>query len=117
MAWPWPEAAPQLMLVEARGGLRVPRDSVLLSCCGSGFTRHLDIWWYRQAPGGKLEWMSISSYSGTTKKYAAAFQGRAMVSQNNSWSETPLSLHALCPWDSACYFCAIPMRTGNAAEH
>ncbi|XP_072741937.1 uncharacterized protein [Ciconia boyciana] len=46
----------QLRLVEAGGGLRVPGDSVLLSCRGSGFTfENYEVLWYRQAPGGSLD--------------------------------------------------------------
>ncbi|NXP03720.1 HV348 protein, partial [Thinocorus orbignyianus] len=97
----------QLRLVEAGGGLRAPGDSVLLSCRGHGFTfGNFVLLWYRQAPGGRLEWVSfISSLSGVIKHYAAEVQGRAMVSRNSS--ESSLSLHALRPRDSARYFCAV----------
>ncbi|KFR01001.1 Ig heavy chain V region 3, partial [Nipponia nippon] len=61
----------QLRLVEAGGGLRAPGDSVLLSCRGSGFTfQEYYVLWYRQAPGGTLEW--VSYILGSTKKYGAA---------------------------------------------
>ncbi|NXG67742.1 HV03 protein, partial [Hemiprocne comata] len=99
----------QLRLVEAGGGLRAPMDSVLLSCHGSGFTfKNFVLLWYRQAPGGTPEWVSmISSLSGTIKHYRAEVQGRAMVSRNNFQSELSLSLHALNPQDSARYFCSV----------
>ncbi|NXC22805.1 HV348 protein, partial [Corythaeola cristata] len=63
--------------------------------------------WYRQAPGGSLEWVSyISGGSGTDKKYGSAVEGRATVSRDDSQSESSLSLRALHPRDSARYFCA-----------
>ncbi|NXP16151.1 HV349 protein, partial [Thinocorus orbignyianus] len=76
--------------------------SVLLSCRGHGFTFAVEaVWWYRQAPGGSLEWVSfISAQSGNTKKYGAAVEGRATVSRDNSLSESSLSLRALRPRDS-----------------
>ncbi|NXQ95398.1 HV349 protein, partial [Sagittarius serpentarius] len=61
----------------------------------------------RQAAGGSLEGLSFTrSYSGSTD-YAAAVEGRATVSRDNSRSEASLSLRALQPQDSARYFCAI----------
>uniref|UniRef100_A0A663MVS3 Ig-like domain-containing protein n=1 Tax=Athene cunicularia TaxID=194338 RepID=A0A663MVS3_ATHCN len=108
---------PQMHLLEAGGGLRAPGNSVLLSCRGSGFTfRTHDLWWYRQTPNGRLEWVSYISSLGTTKEYGAAVQGRATVSRDNSRSESSLSLRALGPRDSARYFCAVRTGTGNPAE-
>uniref|UniRef100_A0A8C3K224 Ig-like domain-containing protein n=1 Tax=Calidris pygmaea TaxID=425635 RepID=A0A8C3K224_9CHAR len=116
MAWCWELFLPRYrtLLVEAGGGLRAPGDSVLLSCRGYGFTfRNYGIWWYREAPGGSLEWMSfISQPTGNTKRYAAAVEGRATVSRDNSRSESSLSL----PRDSARYFCAVRTETGNAGH-
>ncbi|XP_010177741.1 PREDICTED: uncharacterized protein LOC104536729 [Mesitornis unicolor] len=104
VAWVWA----QLRLVETGGGLRAPGDSVLLSCRGSGFAfGSYRIWWYRQAPGGRPEWVSFLSYSESTKQYGAAVEGRAEVSRDNSRSESSLFLRALRPSDSARYFCAI----------
>ncbi|NWX10785.1 HVM44 protein, partial [Caloenas nicobarica] len=62
--------------------------------------------WYRQAPGGRPEWLSYITYWGTTD-YGAAVQDRAIVSRNNFRSESSLSLRALYPRDSARYFCAV----------
>uniref|UniRef100_A0A8C4TZ31 Uncharacterized protein n=1 Tax=Falco tinnunculus TaxID=100819 RepID=A0A8C4TZ31_FALTI len=57
----------------------------------SGFHfRIYAILWYCQAPGGELKWVSFINYEAS----------------DNSQSGTLLSLCALRPRDSACYFCA-----------
>ncbi|NXY52385.1 HV01 protein, partial [Ceuthmochares aereus] len=96
---------------------RAPGDSVLLSCHGTGFTfeNHI-VRWYRQVPGAKLEWVSAIRYDSTITEYEPSVQSRATVSQNNSQSKAFLSLRALNPHDSACYFCAVDTEMGNAAE-
>ncbi|KGL96147.1 Ig heavy chain V region G4, partial [Charadrius vociferus] len=97
---------------EAGGGLRAPGDSVLLSCRGSGSDLEVHgVLWYHQAPGGRLERVSyISGPSSTVKEYGALVDSRAIVSQDNSQSESSLSLAPLHPRDCAHYFCAV--RTG-----
>ncbi|NWV23015.1 HV348 protein, partial [Origma solitaria] len=99
----------QLRLEEAGGRLTAPGSSVLLFCRGSGFAfSTYNIYWYRQAPGGRLEWISfISSPKGTIEDYGAAVKGRAKISRDNSRSESYLSLQSLQPEDSARYFCAV----------
>ncbi|NXH28774.1 HV343 protein, partial [Myiagra hebetior] len=74
-----------------------------------GFTfKDYYIYWYRQAPGGRLDWISFISYpTGSTKDYGAAVKGRAKISRDNSRSEAYLSLRPLQPQDSAWYFCAV----------
>ncbi|NXV24969.1 HV323 protein, partial [Cepphus grylle] len=75
------------------GGLRAPGDSVLLSCRGSGFNfRTSAVWWYREAAGGGLEWVSYISASSGTTKYGLGVEGRATVSRDNSRAEAYLSL-------------------------
>ncbi|NXV57974.1 HV335 protein, partial [Molothrus ater] len=107
----------QPRLQEAGGGQRAPGDSITLSCRGSGFTfRDYGIYWYRQAPGGSPQWVSLIIYSSNVKRYGAAVQGRATVSRDNSQSQSSLVLGALQPSDSARYFCAIHTETGNPAE-
>ncbi|NXY65367.1 HV01 protein, partial [Callaeas wilsoni] len=98
----------QLRLQEAGGGLRELGESVTLSCRGSGFTfGHFYIWWYRQSPGGNLEWVSVISHDSSVNLNGPAVEGRALVSRDNSRSESSLLLQALSPRDSAQYFCAI----------
>ncbi|NXK29627.1 HV323 protein, partial [Arenaria interpres] len=66
------------------------------------------VWWYRQTPGGSLEWVSyIGGLTGTEKEYGAAVHGRATVSRDNSQSKSSLSLQRLRLQDSARYFCAV----------
>ncbi|XP_068517319.1 uncharacterized protein [Anas acuta] len=107
----------ELKLMESGGGLRAPGDSVHLSCQGSGFSfeDYYDVLWYRQAPGGSLEWVSFISYDDSTVEYGKAVKGRASVSRDNSQSKSSLSLSSLVPQDSAQYFCAVRTGTGNPA--
>uniref|UniRef100_A0A672UYX9 Ig-like domain-containing protein n=1 Tax=Strigops habroptila TaxID=2489341 RepID=A0A672UYX9_STRHB len=107
----------QFRLEETGGGLRAPGDSVLLSCRGSGFSfGNYGFQWYRQAPGGTLEWVSFIGIFSTFTDYAAAVEGRATVSRDNSRSVASLFMRALQPQDSARYFCAVHTETGNPAE-
>ncbi|XP_068852681.1 immunoglobulin gamma-1 heavy chain-like [Aphelocoma coerulescens] len=113
----WPAGLwAQLRLQETGGGLRAAGDSVTLSCRGSGFTTWGYVWWYRQAPGGSPQWVSFISPDSSVKKSEPAMEGRALVSRDNSRSESSLSLQALGPRDSAWYFCAVHTGTGNPAH-
>ncbi|NXW85817.1 HV348 protein, partial [Alopecoenas beccarii] len=107
----------QLRLVEAGGGLRAPGDSVVLSCRGYGFTfETYEVRWYRQAPGGSMEWLSYINYDASLIELGQSVEGRATVSRNNSRSESSLSLHVLHPRDTARYFCTVVTETGNPVE-
>ncbi|NWR81139.1 HVC33 protein, partial [Centropus unirufus] len=107
----------QPRLMEASGGLRAPRDSVLLSCHGSGFAFDSQaVLWYQQAPEATLKWLSLIGYDSLIIQFGPSVQGRATASRDNSRSEASLSLHALHPRDSARYFCAVGTEMGNTAE-
>ncbi|NWZ74432.1 HV335 protein, partial [Acrocephalus arundinaceus] len=98
----------QWRLQEAGGRLRAPGDSVTLSCRASGFTlRHYDTWWYRLAPGGSLERVSVIRFDSTVLYFDQLVHGRATMSRDNSRSEVYLSLLSLQAQDSARYFCAV----------
>ncbi|NWH90700.1 HV01 protein, partial [Aegithalos caudatus] len=97
----------QPRLQEGGGGLRAPGDSVTLSCRRFGFTLgSRGIWWYRQAPGGSLEWVSLINYDSTFLYFDPSMQGRA-TTWDSSHSGVFLYLLTLHPDDSARYFCAI----------
>ncbi|NWS78067.1 HV348 protein, partial [Crotophaga sulcirostris] len=106
-----------LKLVEAGGGLRVPGDSVLLSCHGAGFTfENHYVRWYRQAAGANLEWVSWISHYSSRVEFGPSVQGRANASRDNAQSKAALSLHLLHHGDCARYFCAVRTATGNPTE-
>ncbi len=87
------------------------------SCQGSGFNfGSYDVLWYRQALGGRLEWLSYISSGSYTVRYSPDVEGRATVSRVDSRSVSYLSLRALYPHDSAHYLCALRTGTGNPAE-
>ncbi|XP_039943483.1 Ig heavy chain Mem5-like [Hirundo rustica] len=110
----WPaglRAQPRLQ--EAGGALRAAGDSVTLSCRGSGFTfENHYVRWYRQAPGGRLEWVSWISHYSSQIQFGSAVEGRATASRDNSHSVASLSLHLLHAGDCARYFCAVPEEMG-----
>nr|XP_047911883.1 uncharacterized protein LOC106045966 [Anser cygnoides] len=105
------------MLVESGGRLRVPGQSVHLSCRGSDFNFAIySVLWYRQALGGSLQWLSYISPDSSYIRYSQAVMGRATASRDNSKSKTGLTLNNLHLQDSARYFCAVHTGTGNLAE-
>ncbi|NXK79705.1 HV348 protein, partial [Amazona guildingii] len=98
----------QIRLEETGGGMRAPGESVLLSCHGYGFSfGSYELLWYRQTPGGRLEWVSFQRGYSDSVYYAAVVKGRATASRDNSRSEASLSLRDLQLQDSARYFCAV----------
>ena len=106
------------MRLHAFGGdVQAPGDSVHLSCRGSGFSfGSYHVLWYRQALGGRLEWLSLISTGSSYVRYSPDMEGRATVSRDDSRSVSYLSLRALRPHDSAHYLCAVRTGTGNPAE-
>ncbi|NXG69886.1 HVM57 protein, partial [Baryphthengus martii] len=101
----------QPRLLEAGGGLRAPGDSVLLSCRGDGYRFEIHgVWWYRQTPDGRLEWLSVINSDSSVTDFGHSVKGRATVSRNNSRYESSLLLRALHSRDSALYFCSAAQR-------
>ncbi|NXQ27124.1 HV03 protein, partial [Alaudala cheleensis] len=97
----------QPRLQEAGGGLRAPGDSVSLSCrLSSSAFEGYTIRWYRQAPGGSLEWVSLISFSDSVQKYGAAVEGQAEASRDSFQSQSSLFLWAPHLSTSTHYFCA-----------
>uniref|UniRef100_A0A8V0ZY46 Ig-like domain-containing protein n=1 Tax=Gallus gallus TaxID=9031 RepID=A0A8V0ZY46_CHICK len=77
----------QLKLETSGGGVRAPGDSVHFSCQGSGFRfGSYAVLWYRQALGGRLEWLSYISSGSYTVRYSPDVEGRATVSRVDSRS-------------------------------
>uniref|UniRef100_A0A672V032 Ig-like domain-containing protein n=1 Tax=Strigops habroptila TaxID=2489341 RepID=A0A672V032_STRHB len=104
----------QFRLEETAGGLRSPGDSVLLLCRAISFTfEFYEIQWYRQAPGGRLEWVSVISFDSSVSKFGQSVESRANASRDSSELESSLCLRALQPQDSARYFCAVYRETIN----
>uniref|UniRef100_A0A803YD59 Ig-like domain-containing protein n=1 Tax=Meleagris gallopavo TaxID=9103 RepID=A0A803YD59_MELGA len=104
----------QWRLEASGGGVRAPGESVHLSCQGYGL-RLAGVWWYRQAPGGHLKWLSDISTSSYVRS-SPEVEGRVKGSRDDSRSIISLSLHNLRPEDSAHYFCAFHTGTGNPAD-
>ncbi|NWX64060.1 HV349 protein, partial [Promerops cafer] len=102
----------QWRLQEAGGGLRAPGDSVTLSCRGSGFIfENRYVRWYRQAPGGRFEWVSFIRHYSSQIQFGSAVEGRATGSRDNSHSVAPFSLHLLHAGDCARCFRAVCTET------
>uniref|UniRef100_A0A8C0IRV8 Ig-like domain-containing protein n=1 Tax=Chelonoidis abingdonii TaxID=106734 RepID=A0A8C0IRV8_CHEAB len=102
----------RIQLVESGGG-----GSRRLSCTGSGFTfSSYTMFWYRQAPGKGLEWVSWISGSGGNTDYTNAVKGRITVTRDNAKNQQYLQMSRLRPEDTARYYCARDTVTGSRAE-
>uniref|UniRef100_A0A8C8RPA9 Ig-like domain-containing protein n=1 Tax=Pelusios castaneus TaxID=367368 RepID=A0A8C8RPA9_9SAUR len=96
-----------MQLVEFGGGAAKAGGSMKLSCTGTGFTfGSYTMFWYRQAPGKGLEWVSRISSSGGSADYHSSVKGRFTISRDNAKKQLALQMSSLRPEDSARYYCA-----------
>uniref|UniRef100_A0A8C8VQ29 Ig-like domain-containing protein n=1 Tax=Pelusios castaneus TaxID=367368 RepID=A0A8C8VQ29_9SAUR len=90
-------------LVEPRGDVKKPRDSLRL-CAVSGFTiSDYYMAWVRQEPGKGLEWL-VSYWKPGSEYYSAAIKGRFTASKDSS--NFYLQMNSLKTEDTAEYYCA-----------
>jgi immunoglobulin heavy chain len=83
-----------------------PGGSLKLSCAASGFTfSDYYMYWFRQAPGKGLEWLSYIIGDGGSTKYADSVKGRFTISKDNSKNTIYLQMNSLRANETARYYC------------
>nr|4LQF_H Chain H, Murine IgG2b A2C7 Heavy chain Fab domain [Mus musculus] len=106
----------EVKLVESGGGLVQPGGSLTLSCATSGFTfSDYYIYWVRQTPEKRLEWVAYISNSGGNTYYSDAVKGRFTISRDNAKNTLFLQMSRLKSEDTAVYYCA--RQWGGAMDY
>nr|6HXW_C Chain C, IPH53 heavy chain [synthetic construct]6HXW_H Chain H, IPH53 heavy chain [synthetic construct] len=97
----------QIQLVQSGAEVKKPGASVKVSCKASGYTfASYNMYWVRQAPGQRLEWIGyIDPYNGGSS-YNQKFKGRVTLTRDKSASTAYMELSSLRSEDTAVYYCA-----------
>nr|NDP09738.1 immunoglobulin mu heavy chain [Bos taurus] len=104
----------QVQLRESGPSLVKPSQTLSLTCTVSGFSlSSYAVGWVRQAPGKALECLGGIGVSGGTA-YNPALKSRLSITKDNSKSQVSLSLNSVTTEDTAIYYCARSVYTGDA---
>nr|NDP07062.1 immunoglobulin mu heavy chain [Bos taurus] len=105
----------QVQLRESGPSLVKPSQTLSLTCTVSGFSLSMyGVGWVRQAPGKALEYLgSINLMVGTD--YNPALKSRLSITKENSKSQVSLSLNSVTTEDTATYYCAKNVVSGDYA--